>query len=293
MTEAERIVRALGGRWTGRSGICRCPAHDDRSPSLSVTEGHEGRLLLRCFTGCSFEDVVAALRGRGILDGTGRTHRPDPAEVARREAEERAEREKRIRQARATWAEAGPIEGTLGEAYLRRRAITGPLPPSLRFHPSCWHKTARRLPALVAAVVDLRGEVVACHRTYLATPGDKAAVDPPRAMLGPVAGAAVHLSDGAGPILVGEGIESTWSALILRGDRTARAWAALSAAGMEALHLPTAPGRLVIAPDGDARGMAAAHALGERAHALGWAVSLMTPPSAGDFNDLLRGEVAA
>ncbi len=174
MTEAERITRALGGRWAGRKGICRCPAHDDRSPSLSVAEGRDGRLLLRCFTGCSFKDVVAALRGRGILDGIGRNYRPDPAEVARREAEERADREKRIAQARTTWTETGPIEGTLAEAYLRRRAITGPLPPSLRFHPRAWHKSAKRLPAMVAAVVDLRGELVAAHRTYLAEPGIKA-----------------------------------------------------------------------------------------------------------------------
>lgn len=292
-SDAERIVRALGGRWTGRSGICRCPAHDDRTPSLSVATGHDGRLLLNCFTGCAFEDVVAALRGRGILEGSGRIHRPDPAEVARQEAEERAEREKRTRQARAIWAESLPIYGTLGERYLRRRGITGPMPPALRFHPSCWHKSAKRLPALVAAVMDLRGEMLACHRTYLAEPGAKAAVDPPRLMLGPVAGAAVHLSDGAGPVLVGEGIESTWSAFILRGDRTARAWAALSAGGMEALHLPPQPGRLVIAPDADARGRTAAQTLAERAHVVGWAVSILEPPPVGDFNDALRGGRAA
>ena len=38
-----------------------CPAHDDREPSLSVSEGEDGRALVKCFSGCKTEDVVAAL----------------------------------------------------------------------------------------------------------------------------------------------------------------------------------------------------------------------------------------
>ena len=284
MTDAERITHALSGHWTGRSGVCRCPAHDDRTPSLSVAEGHDGRLLLRCFTGCSFEDVVAALRWRGLLKGTGRTYRPGPVEVSRREAAERAEREKRIAQARATWNEALPIERTLAEAYLRRRAITGPLPPNLRFHKSCWHKSAKRLSAMVAAVVDLRGALVAVHRTYLAEPGIKAPIDPPRAMLGPVSGSAVRLSDGAGPLVVAEGIET---ALSLRDGLVhlePRAWAALSAGGVARLELPKPAGELVVASDPDTSGRKAAETLARRAWAAGWRVKVLEPPAAGDWN---------
>lgn len=39
----------------------RCPAHEDRSPSLSVTIGADGRALLRCHAGCATADVIAAL----------------------------------------------------------------------------------------------------------------------------------------------------------------------------------------------------------------------------------------
>ena len=35
---AESIARALGGRSAGLSWIARCPAHDDREPSLSIRE---------------------------------------------------------------------------------------------------------------------------------------------------------------------------------------------------------------------------------------------------------------
>lgn len=51
----------LAPRRSGRGWQCRCPAHDDRTPSLSVAVGHHGRLLLYCHAGCSFEQVRAAL----------------------------------------------------------------------------------------------------------------------------------------------------------------------------------------------------------------------------------------
>ncbi len=37
-----------------------CPAHEDRTPSLSVTAGRDGRVLLHCHAGCSKADIVAA-----------------------------------------------------------------------------------------------------------------------------------------------------------------------------------------------------------------------------------------
>ncbi len=38
-----------------------CPAHDDSNPSLSISEGIDGKILLKCFAGCSIEDVCACL----------------------------------------------------------------------------------------------------------------------------------------------------------------------------------------------------------------------------------------
>lgn len=64
MTPIERVLEALDGRAfrKGRdSWNCVCPAHDDRSPSLSVREAGDGRVLLHCFAGCHADAVVAAL----------------------------------------------------------------------------------------------------------------------------------------------------------------------------------------------------------------------------------------
>jgi hypothetical protein len=44
------------GRWQAR-----CPAHPDRSPSLAITEGDEGRVLVRCWVGCDTQAILAAL----------------------------------------------------------------------------------------------------------------------------------------------------------------------------------------------------------------------------------------
>lgn len=41
--------------------VARCPGHEDRSPSLSVAEGADGRALVYCFSGCETRDVIVAL----------------------------------------------------------------------------------------------------------------------------------------------------------------------------------------------------------------------------------------
>jgi hypothetical protein len=40
---------------------CRCPAHEDRSPSLSVSEGIDGRVLIYCHAGCEAARVIRVL----------------------------------------------------------------------------------------------------------------------------------------------------------------------------------------------------------------------------------------
>jgi hypothetical protein len=60
MTAAE-IAERLHARRSGSGWIARCPAHVDRSPSLSIREGDAGRVLIHCFAGCSVEAVCTAM----------------------------------------------------------------------------------------------------------------------------------------------------------------------------------------------------------------------------------------
>lgn len=51
----QRVVHS-GGKWTAR-----CPSHEDRVSSLSIAEGDDGRVLLKCFAGCNVDAIVAAI----------------------------------------------------------------------------------------------------------------------------------------------------------------------------------------------------------------------------------------
>ena len=65
-------------RFRGQGFTAVCPAHEDRSPSLSVTEGIE-HTLVHCFAGCSFFEIVAAAGLRPLdfaKDGGGSRTEP-------------------------------------------------------------------------------------------------------------------------------------------------------------------------------------------------------------------------
>lgn len=57
------LGRLEGVRKCGRGHIAKCPAHKDRSASLSVCEGSDGRVLVKCFAGC---DVLAIVHAIGL-----------------------------------------------------------------------------------------------------------------------------------------------------------------------------------------------------------------------------------
>jgi len=82
---AATIAEALGGRKAGAEWMARCPAHEDREPSLSIKDADGGKVLVRCHAGCDQQKVIAALKARGIWLGSGRRHgtlirsKPSPA----------------------------------------------------------------------------------------------------------------------------------------------------------------------------------------------------------------------
>ena len=44
VVNAESLTKALGGRWHGSYGTARCPAHEDKTPSLSAMWWRQRRL---------------------------------------------------------------------------------------------------------------------------------------------------------------------------------------------------------------------------------------------------------
>jgi hypothetical protein len=48
-------------RKNGKDYMACCPAHKDGSPSLTIAEKEDGRILVYCFAGCETADVLAAV----------------------------------------------------------------------------------------------------------------------------------------------------------------------------------------------------------------------------------------
>ena len=63
---AAEFAVALDDRRSGQGRVPRCPAPHDRYPSLSISNGADGRLLLRCFAGCSWRAVQQAFEARSL-----------------------------------------------------------------------------------------------------------------------------------------------------------------------------------------------------------------------------------
>jgi len=285
---AEAIAKALGGRKAGAGWTARCPAHDDRTPSLSLTDTKDGKVLVRCHAGCEQERVIAALRGRGLWGESGPRSSPWTARRKPVAREPDGDDAKRTERALAIWQLAKPSPETPVAAYLASRGLRLPPSDALRFHVAMKHPSGGFWPAMVALVTKgFDGAPVAVHRTFLARDGrGKAPVDPQKMMLGPCRGGAVHLADPGEVLMVGEGIETCFAAMQSSGHP---AWAALSTSGLRALDLPKDVRGVIVLADGDEAGEAAARDCALRWKRQGRRVRIARPPQGMDFNDMLPG----
>jgi putative DNA primase/helicase len=289
---AETIAKALGGRKAGAAWMAKCPAHEDREPSLSTRDADNGKVLVRCHAGCDQADVIAALRSRGIWNnddhrGGPRSHKNKRC-VASKPDQDTA---KRIEAALALWRATQPANRTPVECYLHSRGLHHTLPPVLRFHAGLKHPSGGIWPAMVALVTrGVDDAPIAIHRTFLARDGaGKAPVEPQKMMLGPCRGGAVRLAEPVDVLLVGEGIESSLAAMQATGRP---AWAALSTSGLRSLDLPADVRDVIVLADGDDPGEEAAQDCAWRWKCEGRRVRIARPPQGMDFNDMLMGDAS-
>ena len=283
--DAHGIVKALRGRWSGHGGVCQCPAHEDRTPSLSVTSAQDGRVLVHCFTGCSQRSVLEALRARGLWpDGVDSWVKPAPSArpTIDRETEKKREHAKRI------WREALPIANTPAETYLRARGITDPLPPTLRFarlkHAPDNFKVK---PALVCAIQGADGKVTSVQRIFLREDGSgKTDAQPAKLTCGPMENGALRLGPAGTVIGIAEGPETALSAMQLFGMTV---WCSLGALRMPKVIFPDTVEQVHIFADSGPVGAEEASNAMETYQGRGLSVAIR-PPETGDWNDVLRGE---
>jgi putative DNA primase/helicase len=57
----EILSRLEGVKKRGKGYIAKCSAHPDKNPSLSLSELPDGRILIKCFAGCSPQDILASV----------------------------------------------------------------------------------------------------------------------------------------------------------------------------------------------------------------------------------------
>jgi hypothetical protein len=300
----DRLVEALEARPSGENYVGHCPAHEDRTPSLSLRQLPDGFVLVHCFAGCDTRDrIIPLLAQRGLWPVAGapghdsdivtikpeRGTAPDPGELPPFLADFNS---KLVRP-----------EKSRTERYLKARGIEVSELREILHAPRAYHwPTGTSWPAMVAAVRSVDGHLRSVHRTFLSH-----SEPPTKAMLGGVVidrvrmnwfgisvkGCAIWLSPPAPTLIIGEGIETTASAMKRYG---LPGWSGLSADNIgRHLELPEGVREVWLAADNEPKGIAAANAAADRYRREGRAVRIVKPKHVKDFNDLLmlkRGRYA-
>lgn len=231
-------------------------------------------------------DSPAEARQREVALAAARARR------AEAEAQAKRDQDKASRRAEAMWLAAEPqIAGTPVDLYLKARGIDlatiGHQPRALRYLAKCRYsfedKTTGELiefdgPAMLAAMTNLAGRIVAVHRTWLTIgpdgrwgkvkiphPSDEGKFLPAKKVYAWGDGCAIRLASGLGPkggkgpplnrcpagtrVYIAEGIETALSARILRPE--ARVLAAYSLSNMGKVGLPPEVTEVVLITDHD------------------------------------------
>lgn len=260
------LVGSLGGTWHGRTAMCRCPAHADDTPSLSLRQGNRG-ILVTCFAGCNRDDVLRELRraprrGRFTYADSGGGQSGNAARL---------------------WDNALPVKGTLAERYLRLRHLW-PTTEDLRFHPRCPYGPKPFTtfhPALLVAVREGR-RLTAVQRIFL---------DPTTAryemklMLGRPGRAAWQGDRPANGVLaLAEGFETARAFTLLH---QIPCWSSMGARRLDQIFLPSSLTSLILAGDNDAEGQIAIDRATLRYSRADLTITPMVPRDAKDWAKVL------
>jgi hypothetical protein len=56
LSRLQKVRKTGANNW-----LACCPAHEDTSPSMTIHAADDGRILVKCFAECSFEEIVGAV----------------------------------------------------------------------------------------------------------------------------------------------------------------------------------------------------------------------------------------
>ncbi|TCM32346.1 toprim domain-containing protein [Novosphingobium sp. ST904] len=270
------IVGTLRGTWRGNVAMCRCPVHNDHTPSLSLRQGDHG-ILVTCFAGCSPIDVLRELERIAIT----RRYEPPPDAPGGRSAN-----------VQRLWDEALPVPGTLGERYLASRFLL-PVPGDLRFHPRCPHGARPHTvfkPALLVAVRE-GPRLVALQRIFLDPVTARYSAKATIGTLGFGAWRGGGIGSGGGlAIGLAEGFETAraWSRL-----RGLPCWASLGSRRFGLVTIPETVTGLILAGDNDTAGRRAVNRAARAYAADNRLIRVDMPPPGKDWAQVLEEQERA
>ena len=265
ISHTPRAQRKPNGGW-----LIRCPAHDDRTPSLSL-DTIEGKAVWHCHAGCDNRDVREALLKAGAITPV---YDEAPVQPPKPRPKPPTDWMARI------WKESQPIEGTPASLRFKERHLEYNEWGALR-----WHPTRDEMLAQIIAPDGSRA--TGLHRTIIGTKVRK--------INGKMGGGAIRLYGYnprfEGRLGIAEGIE-TAIAFSMMADPMFRVpmWAVASTSGMQSFEPPAGTKHLTIAADCDGPGLTAAEKLAKR---LDIDVTIECPPKHGqDWNDVLIEKAA-
>lgn len=288
MTAAE-VATALGkATRTGSQWLALCPVHADRTPSLAIRDGTDGRLLVHCHAGCVGPDVWARLQQLGLISAFPRAQTPQLVARRCRAPDRRNSGHEML--ARTVWFETVAASGSIVEIYLAYRRLSLPAGANcIRYHPRC-PRGAERMPAMVAEMRDaVNDKFVGVHRTFLKSDGTgKAEVEPQRMALGTMAGAVIKVSADT-EVCMGLGIsEGLEDAIAVLNAGWAPVWSCISAANLGAFPLLPGVEALTVFADADEVGLKAARRVVSRWQQAGRQARVVLPRRGKDFDEVLR-----
>jgi hypothetical protein len=229
----------------------------------SCNAGGDGIALVQFVEACGFRDALRILAGDAEAapdqERIKRLREKAEAKAQQQRDYEAVMRARAIRDARETVQASKPGAGTLVDKYLRARGIVFDVfPPTIGFIPDhpytkSWRGRSTewfRGPCMIAAIQNASGRVVAVHQTWLdpSEPGKKRKIIDPdgndvdakgkpypaKLVRGSKKGGAIRLSpmQPLGKMVMGEGIETTASALTVNACPGAVYWAGVDLGNM-------------------------------------------------------------
>ncbi|WP_375263209.1 CHC2 zinc finger domain-containing protein [Palleronia sp.] len=283
METAERLGVTAELKRTGSEHAGPCPqcGGTDRfaiSPAQNIYNcrtcgGGDGIALVQMVLSLDFKAALSWLVGERDDEVSAEEveRRRRNAEESARKREETQERKRReaLMAAQRIWKEALPAVGTAVEDYLAARGFPPhalAMPSTLRSHPAlpymihqegAWIEIHRG-PAMIAVVQAPDGKLSAIHRTWIDPdrPGKKAQIvhagesQAAKKTLGSVKGGAIRLTshpcraDGFSTLIMGEGIETTLSAVIADAVPGAAYWSGVSLPNMSGRRITRGEGML-------------------------------------------------